>query len=1167
MKQAYLFFFLLMLIFGSASPGFSQSDAGLLIGTISEVKAAYKSKAAQATARSRSGSNNQIRHRLPGQEPLVINVQSSREDAVSETFYGEIEAIQNSQFHLKIGANEVSGSILLVDQKKYFRYVATDQQLVYLQEEKIDSVLCMGFPKVPESAGPVKAEATKGAGNIPVLESLPGARSVIFLDFDGHTVKNTIWNDSFTRGETIEAAPSDLAVTEMVEAWKIMAEDFKPFELNVTTDEAVFNKTAPNRRMRVIFTPTNYFFPGWGGVAYIGSFNWGSSSYGETPCWVWNALLGKYAGETGSHEVGHTLNLLHDGRTNPPEEYYYGHDRWAPIMGAGFFMPVVQWSKGEYTHANNFEDDLGIIAAFPGVGLRTDDHGNSNSTASRLLLTSEGDLESEGNKGLIATRTDVDVFRFETPGGIASITVRPTSEHPNLAIRLTVKNAEDKVIAVGDERGMSAYLNTNLPAGTYFLQVEGRRSDAGEHSDYASVGEYVLQGTVQVRERPVITITSPTNGATFTSPATIEVTTTHDPTYPNLVMVVFLVNGEIAGDDREAPFTFTLTSLAAGTYNITAQAIDPRKGIVGVSTVTVQVQPGVGAGGITRELWTDVHGPSISAIPIHTKPTTADELPMFETPANIGDNYGQRVRGFVQAPESGEYTFWIAADDVAELWLSTSENPEQKAKIAQVDRWTYSREWTKYETQQSAKVMLEAGKRYYIEALHKEQGGGDHLAVGWQLPSGTMERPIGGDRLAPYDGTGTISQELWTNVHGTGTSSIPLHRKPDSTSKLTRFEARSNIGDNYGQRIRGFVRAPETGNYTFWIAADDVAELWLSTSEDPAQKVKIAQVDRWTNVRQWTKYEAQQSVVIPLEAGKRYYIEALHKEGGGSDHLAVGWQLPGGSLERPIGGNRLMPYDGTGTILHEFWAEVHGPSISTIPLESTPTRVGELMAFETPSNVGNNYGQRVRGYVRAPETGDYTFWIAADDVAELWLSTSDDPAQKQKIAHVESWTYARQWTRYNAQQSEPIRLQAGRRYYMEALHKEGGGSDNLAVGWQLPGGSLERPIGGNRLSPYEHAPLVEMLAATTQVNIQDKEAFTVYPNPVAPGGMVKLALEEVHPRVRVTFYELSTGRAVLVQEFQEAQHLQLDLKTVAKGLYGVRVVTDNKTWTRKLVVQ
>ena len=121
------------------------------------------------------------------------------------------------------------------------------------------------------------------------------------------------------------------------------------------------------------------------------------------------------------------------------------------------------------------------------------------------------------------------------------------------------------------------------------------------------------------------------------------------------------------------------------------------------------------------------------------------------------------------------------------------------------------------------------------------------------------------------------------------------------------FEAPSGWADNYGTRLSGYVVAPTTGSYVFWISGDDNCQLWLSTDDSPAAKVLIAQVPGWTNSREWTKYPAQQSVAITLTAGARYWIEALQKEGGGGDHVAVGWQLPNGTQERPIPGNRLMP--------------------------------------------------------------------------------------------------------------------------------------------------------------------------------------------------------------------------------------------------------------------
>lgn len=86
------------------------------------------------------------------------------------------------------------------------------------------------------------------------------------------------------------------------------------------------------------------------------------------------------------------------------------------------------------------------------------------------------------------------------------------------------------------------------------------------------------------------------------------------------------------------------------------------------------------------------------------------------------------------------------------------------------------------------------------------------------------------------------------------------------------------------------------------------SELWLSTSDQPANKVKIASVHGYTGSRAWTKYPSQQSVSINFSAGVRYYIEARHKEATQGDNLSVGWQLHNGSLERPIPGIRLSPY-------------------------------------------------------------------------------------------------------------------------------------------------------------------------------------------------------------------------------------------------------------------
>ena len=108
-------------------------------------------------------------------------------------------------------------------------------------------------------------------------------------------------------------------------------------------------------------------------------------------------------------------------------------------------------------------------------------------------------------------------------------------------------------------------------------------------------------------------------------------------------------------------------------------------------------------------------------------------------------------------------------------------------------------------------------------------------------------------------------------------------------------------------------------------------------------------------------------------------------------------------------------------------------------------------AFEAPTDWADSYGQRCRALVLPPITGSYVFYIATDDNGELWLSTDETPAHKQRIAWVGGWTGARQWLTEANQKSAPVSLVQGQRYYIEALQSEGGGGDNLAVGWQKPG--------------------------------------------------------------------------------------------------------------------
>lgn len=159
---------------------------------------------------------------------------------------------------------------------------------------------------------------------------------------------------------------------------------------------------------------------------------------------------------------------------------------------------------------------------------------------------------------------------------------------------------------------------------------------------------------------------------------------------------------------------------------------------------------------------------------------------------------------------------------------------------------------------------------------------------------------------------GTIAREYWNNVAGTSVASIPTTATPSGTTNLTSLEAPTDAGENFGARIRGYITAPITGNYYFWIAGNNAAELWISNDDEPINALKRAWVNGGSPTpRSWGVESTQKSPWLALEQGQKYYIEILHKASSGVDNLAVGWAKPGDAGTGPsqvVPGYVLSPY-------------------------------------------------------------------------------------------------------------------------------------------------------------------------------------------------------------------------------------------------------------------
>lgn len=396
----------------------------------------------------------------------------------------------------------VSGTVLLEDAGVAY-VVSGDSAAANLEEQPIGEVICAKLPTIAAVA-PV---AEVGPAPLPALsqpDSRPGAPAVFYLDFDGEVVTDPNWNG----GQTINAAPAGMSAAEIDSCWRRVAEDFLPFNVNVTTDRAKYDAAPPGRRMRCIVTATNDFYPDAGGVALINSFSGSGKDFSDTvPCWVFTkgvGTSGKTVSDAASHELGHTLGLGHDGRTTPEEDYYTGHGSgplsWAPIMGVGYSRTVVQWSKGEYPNANNKEDDLAIIAS---------DKNGFGYALPQAPLTPDLALPpviEDGNiaqSGLIGRTNEAHYYRLDILRyGTLLISANPAQVGPNLKLQLSL--LDDRGVELVTQTGfdsLSTLFQAVVRKGSYILKVTGtgysgsRGTDVG-FSNYNSMGTYTLSGDI-----------------------------------------------------------------------------------------------------------------------------------------------------------------------------------------------------------------------------------------------------------------------------------------------------------------------------------------------------------------------------------------------------------------------------------------------------------------------------------------------------------------------------------------------------------------------------------------------------------------------------------------------------------------------------------------------
>ncbi len=427
---------------------------------------------------------------------------------------------------------------------------------------------------VPEPAqtteSPPTANAAVSVSSPPAYHSKPTATKRIYLDFNGGIVAGTAWNTNAGvtswnvkawSQDTDRTTFNDAEQSWMKRVWQRVAEDYAPFDVNVTTDVTYDPDTYTGNKDNVGWllicetTDNNGValpHSGSGGVAYVGVF--GNSTYSPTyqPAWVSSTNGGgseSIVAEAASHEMGHNMGLSHDGTSTL--DYYGGHGTgdisWGPLMGTGYNRNVSQWCKGEYYNANQLQDDLAIISAR--VPHRADDHANTAATATPLTITNGTTISSTtpendpsnsspANKGVIERNTDVDVFSFYTGAGTVQLNANPWIQPSgtrggNLDILLELYNASGTLVSSNNAANLTtAAINTTLTQGYYYLHVRNTgtgtplASSPSGYTTYGSIGQYFISGSiVNADPPPALTGITPASGNSG-STVTVDLTGT-----------------------------------------------------------------------------------------------------------------------------------------------------------------------------------------------------------------------------------------------------------------------------------------------------------------------------------------------------------------------------------------------------------------------------------------------------------------------------------------------------------------------------------------------------------------------------------------------------------------------------------------------------------------
>ncbi len=532
-------------------------------------------------------------------------------------------------------------------------------------------------------------------------------------------------------------------------------------------------------------------------------------------------------------------------------------------------------------------------------------------------------------------------------------------------------------------------------------------------------------------------------------------------------------------------------------------------------------EPAGVAGKVTRDIWYNMSARndldySWSQDAFYQASSLQSDLTSLEAPQNVAEQYSQRLRGYIVAPVTGEYRFWASGDDHFALFLSDGESKFNKEELIHYKGYTSFRDFGTSRDQASAPVILQAGQRYYVEAQNKEGGGGDHLSVSWSYAGGAgltnwaldqsaaasqSSTGWGGAASRAIDGSisgenGAITHTLneagsWWQVNlgqDRLIDRVELFNRNSHAHRLSNF--RVSVLDASGAVVVSqdfhtngtHVKASE-----FWetggVIGSTVKVELIGPSVSGVQFLCLGEVQVLGRANSADAYQARE--IVP-GAVLESYAGSLNDQD--NDELPDDWEVQHGFDPTQYQGVVFAPFadsdkDGItnleeagysfnpfesdsldGHLTMERWTGIQKYNVPE--LLASDAFYGQPEKRKTVSTahfteIGAYSGARLRGYVTAPTSGNYRFWLSSSDGSELWISSDDSKYKKRKIAAmgpalgtghgIVSWS-SNLWDNYAGQMSEEIYLEAGQKYFLEMLTQQGhAGGFHVSAAWAPPG--------------------------------------------------------------------------------------------------------------------